>query len=149
MSEYQSGGQQGEGAPDYEAFAQFDVTLNGYRVHYVDHGQGPPVVLVHGSPVSSYAFRRQIAALSPRFRVIAPDLLGFGRSEVPEGGTSFLQQSQVLRALFDLLDLLDAHHKSGGSAAAKWHYKRGDNDAREMGEEFGEDLSLPFELIPE
>jgi haloalkane dehalogenase len=98
-------GQPVESAPDYEAFAQFDVTLHGYRMHYVDVGGGPPVVLVHGSPLSSYAFRHQIAALSPRFRVIAPDLLGFGRSETPKGGASFLQQSQVLRALFDHLDL--------------------------------------------
>jgi haloalkane dehalogenase len=88
-----------------EGFAQFDVTVASYRVHYVDAGDGPPVILVHGSPLSSYAFRHQIAALSPHFRVIAPDLLGFGRSEVPEGGTSFLQQSGVLRSLFDHLAL--------------------------------------------
>jgi pimeloyl-ACP methyl ester carboxylesterase len=105
MDEFATRGQSVENGPDYEAFAQFDATLHGYRMHYVDVGEGPPVVLVHGSPLSSYAFRHQIAALSPRFRVIAPDLLGFGRSEAPKGGASFLQQSQVLRALFDHLDL--------------------------------------------
>ena len=105
MGESGPRGQSKESVPDYEVFAQFDATLHGHRIHYVDVGEGPSVVLVHGSPLSSYAFRHQIAALSPRFRVIAPDLLGFGRSEAPKGGASFLQQSQVLRALFDQLDL--------------------------------------------
>jgi haloalkane dehalogenase len=86
-------------------FPRFDVNLAGYRVHYVDAGDGPPVVLVHGSPLSSYAFRHQIAALSPHFRIVAPDLLGFGRSEAPEEGTSFLEQSEVLRCLLEHLAL--------------------------------------------
>lgn len=107
MSNPRPGGQGPESTSDFDAFPQFDVTLDGFRCHYVDVGDGSPVVLVHGSPVSSYAFRRQIATLSPRFRVIAPDLLGFGRSEAPQGGTSFLQQSNALRALFDHLGLTE------------------------------------------
>jgi haloalkane dehalogenase len=63
------------------------------------------VVLVHGSPISSYAFREQIAALSSRFRVIAPDLLGFGSSQGPEEGASFQQQADMLCALLDHLSL--------------------------------------------
>jgi pimeloyl-ACP methyl ester carboxylesterase len=105
MSEFGSGQQGTQGSPDYAAFAQSQVTLNGFRQHYVDVGDGPPVVLIHGSPASSYIYRYQIAALSPRFRVIAPDLLGFGRSSVPQGGTSFLEQSENLRRLLDFLDL--------------------------------------------
>jgi haloalkane dehalogenase len=90
---------------DYEAFEQHDVPIGGWRVHYVDTGTGPPVVMVHGSPVSSFAFRRQIPALAPRFRVIAPDLLGFGRSEGPADGASFPQQAGMLCALLDHLAL--------------------------------------------
>ena len=105
MSEIESQGEDGQGTPDYGTYAQYQVTLNGYRTHYVDVGDGPPVVLVHGSPLSSYSFRHQIAALSHRFRVIAPDLLGFGQSQVPEEGASFLLQSENLRALLDKLDL--------------------------------------------
>jgi haloalkane dehalogenase len=88
---------------EYQTLKQHDVTLDGWRVHYVDAGAGPPVVMVHGSPVSSYAFREQIAALAPRFRVVAPDLLGFGQSEGPEEGASFQQHAAMLCALLDHL----------------------------------------------
>jgi len=74
-----------EGVSPYETFEQYDVQMAGWRVHYVDTGAGPPVVMVHGSPISSYSFREQIAVLSARFRVVAPDLLGFGLSEDPRG----------------------------------------------------------------
>ncbi len=105
MNEIEPQAGDNQGTPDYGAYAQYQVTLNGYRTHYVDVGDGPPVVLVHGSPLSSYSFRYQIAALSHRFRVVAPDLLGFGKSQVPEEGASFLLQSDNLRALLDELDL--------------------------------------------
>ena len=88
---------------DYETFDQQDVKIDGWRVHCVDTGAGSPVVLVHGSPISSYAFREQIASLSSRFRIIAPDLLGFGLSEGPEEGASFQQQADMLCALLDHL----------------------------------------------
>jgi haloalkane dehalogenase len=89
----------------YETFEQHDVQIGSWRVHYVDTGTGPPVVMVHGSPVSSFAFRQQIAALSPRFRVVVPDLLGFGLSEGPEEGASFQQQADMLCMLLDHLSL--------------------------------------------
>jgi pimeloyl-ACP methyl ester carboxylesterase len=95
----------GTESPNYALLPQFEVKLHEFRQHYVDVGEGPPVVLIHGSPLSSYTFRHQLAALSPRFRVIAPDLLGFGRSDVPQGGASFPQQSETLRRLLDFLDL--------------------------------------------
>lgn len=105
MTGFGSGQRDETQSPNYASFPQFEVKLDGFRQHYVDVGNGPPVVLIHGSPLSSYAFRHQLAALSPRFRVIAPDLLGFGRSDVPKGGTSFLQQSDSLRRLLDFLDI--------------------------------------------
>jgi haloalkane dehalogenase len=88
----------------YADFEQFDVELGGFRIHYVDAGSGPPVVLVHGSPVSSFSFRHQIAALAPRFRVIAPDLPGFGRSDAPAGGVDFEGQARLLRRFVAHLD---------------------------------------------
>lgn len=89
----------------YDSLPQRDVEIEGFSIHLVDAGDGFPVVLVHGSPTSSILFRHQMAALSKRFRVIAPDLLGFGRSAVPPGGTAFRQQASVLRALLDHLGL--------------------------------------------
>jgi haloalkane dehalogenase len=89
----------------YQSFEQHQVKIGDWRVHYVDTGVGPPVLMLHGSPVSSYTFGRQIAALSGRFRVVAPDLLNFGRSEGPGEGASFQQQAAMLCGLLDHLAL--------------------------------------------
>jgi haloalkane dehalogenase len=50
---------------------------------YTDVGTGPPVAFLHGNPTSARLYRHLIHALSPEYRCIAPDLLGFGRSEAP------------------------------------------------------------------
>jgi len=89
----------------YDRLPQRDVEIEGFKLHLVEAGAGFPIVLVHGSPTSSVLFRRQIAVLSHSFRVIAPDLLGFGQSAVPLGGTAFRQQAAVLRVLLDHLGL--------------------------------------------
>ena len=59
--------------------------VNGIRIHYVLHGEGPPVMLVHGWPEMWYSWRKQIPVLSQRFQVIVPDLRGFGYSDKPFG----------------------------------------------------------------
>jgi haloalkane dehalogenase len=50
---------------------------------YTDVGTGPPLVFLHGNPTSARLYRHLIAALAPDYRCVAPDLLGFGRSEAP------------------------------------------------------------------
>jgi haloalkane dehalogenase len=91
--------------PAYSDFAHRQVDTGPYRMHYVDEGDGPPVILVHGSPLSSYSFRHQIAALASRFRVIAPDQPGFGHSSKPAEGVAFKEQADALRRLLDHLAL--------------------------------------------
>jgi haloalkane dehalogenase len=54
-------------------------------MHYVDEGAGHTVLLVHGTPTWSFEWRHVIRALSPSYRLIAPDHLGFGLSERPHG----------------------------------------------------------------
>lgn len=61
------------------------VAVDEGSMHYVDEGEGDVVLLVHGTPTWSYEYRRLIAALRPRYRVIALDHLGFGLSERPRG----------------------------------------------------------------
>jgi pimeloyl-ACP methyl ester carboxylesterase len=61
------------------------VTLPSGRMHYVDEGAGKVVLFVHGTPTWSYEWRHLIRALAPRWRCIAPDLLGFGLSDRPAG----------------------------------------------------------------
>lgn len=64
-------------------FASHQLSLAAGRMHYVDEGQGEPVLFVHGTPTWSFEFRHLITALSTRMRCIAPDHLGFGLSERP------------------------------------------------------------------
>jgi haloalkane dehalogenase len=92
-------------ATGYDTLPQRDVEIDGRNVHFVDAGAGFPLVLVHGSPTSSFLFRHQIAALLGKFRIIAPDLPGFGRSDAPPGGAGLEQQASVLRGLLDHLGL--------------------------------------------
>src|SRR5205814_9374935 len=58
---------------------------SGGELAYVDEGDGPAVVLLHGFPTSSYLWRSFVPPLAARFRVIAPDLLGYGDSAKPVG----------------------------------------------------------------
>lgn len=61
------------------------LELDGCEVHYVDEGEGPPLLLLHGNPTWSFLYRNVIQALRPRFRCIALDYPGFGLSTAREG----------------------------------------------------------------
>jgi haloalkane dehalogenase len=75
-------------------------------VHYVDEGTGEPVLFVHGTPTWSYEWRHLIRALAPRWRCVAPDLLGFGLSERPPGFAYTPEaHARVLAALVERLGL--------------------------------------------
>src|SRR2546428_1252547 len=58
---------------------------SGVNLHCAVDGDGPLVVLLHGFPECWYSWRHQIAALAPRFRVVAPDLRGYNDSDKPKG----------------------------------------------------------------
>ncbi len=82
----------------YARLPQRSLEVHGDALHCVDTGGDLPVlVLVHGSPISSFGFRDQIAALAPRYRVVAPDLPGFGRSAGPAQGACFGEHARRLR----------------------------------------------------
>ena len=66
-----------------------DVRVNGVRLHCVVEGEGPLVLLLHGFPETSHAWRKQIPALANRFRVVAPDLRGYGGSDKPKGVAAY------------------------------------------------------------
>ncbi|MBP5182220.1 MAG: alpha/beta fold hydrolase [Lentisphaeria bacterium] len=60
------------------------MRVDNWHVHYADEGEGEIVMLFHACPQWSFSFRRLISSLSRKYRVIAPDLLGFGLSDKPE-----------------------------------------------------------------
>jgi epoxide hydrolase 4 len=67
-----------------------EALVNGVRLHYVEAGDGPLVVLLHGFPEFWYSWRNQIPALaSAGFRVVAPDLRGYNLSDKPPGVASY------------------------------------------------------------
>ena len=73
------------------------------RMHYIDEGSGPPIMLCHGNPTWSFLYRGIIAALRDHFRCIAPDYLGFGLSERPQGfGYTIDEHAQVVGELVDV-----------------------------------------------
>ena len=66
------------------------------RIHYVDEGSGPVVVLMHGEPSWSYLYRNVIPILvEAGFRAIAPDLIGFGRSDKPSDTADYTYARHV------------------------------------------------------
>lgn len=102
---------------------------------YVDVGQGPPVLLVHGTPSYSLEWRSVITALSRKHRVIAPDHLGFGLSDKPgpDGKLTVADHQRRLLALFDRLALTDVTlvvHDFGGPIGLPLALDRGDRIAR-------------------
>jgi pimeloyl-ACP methyl ester carboxylesterase len=64
------------------------VDVDGVRIFYREAGprKAPPLLLLHGFPTSSHMFRDLIPRLADRFRLVAPDLPGFGQSDMPPRG---------------------------------------------------------------
>src|SRR2546430_8404245 len=70
------------------------------RVHYVDEGSGPTLLLLHGNPTWSFLYRDLIQGLRDRFRCIAPDYPGFGLSHAPpDYGYTPAEHANVLEQL--------------------------------------------------
>jgi haloalkane dehalogenase len=79
------------------------------RMHYVDEGDGDPVLLLHGEPTWSYLYRRMISALAEVGRVVAPDYFGFGRSDKPveREWYSYDRHYESIERFAEALDLRD------------------------------------------
>ncbi len=64
-------------------FSSRYININAFQYHYIDEGQGEPVIMVHGNPTWSFFYRNLIKTLSPGYRTIAPDHVGCGLSDKP------------------------------------------------------------------
>src|SRR6056297_2257855 len=60
------------------------LDLDGYKYHFIDEGEGTPILFVHGNPTWSFAFRKLITGLSDEYRCIAVDHMGCGLSDKPQ-----------------------------------------------------------------
>ena len=83
------------------------ATINGIHTHYVEQGDGPPVVLCHGFPHIWFSWHRQISALAAAgYRVIAPDMRGMGQTQAPSEPEAYGVEP-ITADLVGLLDHLD------------------------------------------
>ncbi|GIV34446.1 MAG: epoxide hydrolase [Chitinophagales bacterium] len=103
-------------------FEHHYAQVNGIRLHYVAAGNGPLVILLHGFPEFWYAWHKQLPALARHFRVIAPDLRGYGDSDKPKAISNY-SAKVIARDIVELIHALGetkAHivgHDWGGAIA--------------------------------
>jgi haloalkane dehalogenase len=99
--------------PGYPFLPHYTEVGEGLRLHYVDEGprEGAPIVMLHGEPSWSYLYRKMIPALAAAgFRALAPDLIGFGRSDKPADPSDYSYERHVtwIREWLHALDLRGA-----------------------------------------
>jgi haloalkane dehalogenase len=75
------------------------------KIHYIEEGEGDPILFIHGIPTSSYVWRNIIPHLKALGRCIAPDLIGFGKSSKPDIDYSLSDHCRYLAAFIEKLNL--------------------------------------------
>jgi len=92
--------------PDF-SFTPHYIKVNGLRIHYVDEGKGETILCLHGEPSWSFLYRKMIAAMSGKHRVIAMDFIGFGRSDkfTERESYTFQMHLDMLKGFIKALDL--------------------------------------------
>ena len=92
-----------------QALFPFDshfVEVDGAQVHYIDEGQGPVFLGLHGNPTWSFLYRHLVSGLTDRFRCIALDYPGFGLSTAPPGyGYTIAEHARVVEGVITQLGL--------------------------------------------
>lgn len=81
------------------------IEVKGAKMHYIDEGEGDPILFLHGNPTSSYLWRNVIPHVTALGRCIAPDLMGFGKSDKPESEYRFYDHADYLDAFIEALGL--------------------------------------------
>lgn len=81
------------------------ITVDGSEMHYVEAGEGDPILFLHGNPTSSYLWRNIIPHVSGLGRAIAPDLIGMGKSDKPDIDYRFFDHYGYIEGFIDRLGL--------------------------------------------
>ena len=109
----------------------------GLRMHYLDEGEGPPVLMVHGNPSWSFYYRNLVGALRTSHRCIAPDHIGMGLSDKPQDAAyeySLAQRIEDLETFVASLSLREpltlVVHDWGGMIAFGWAIRHPEQVAR-------------------
>jgi len=100
------------------------VEVHGANMHYVEAGEGDPIVFIHGNPASSYLWRNIIPHVQGQGRCIALDLIGMGKSDRPDIEFTYDDQSRYLAGFIDALNLGDditlVIHDWGSMLGFRW-----------------------------
>jgi pimeloyl-ACP methyl ester carboxylesterase len=125
------------GFKDLYPFQSHFFDRNGLKMHYLDEGQGPAVVMVHGNPTWSFYYRNLVTCLSREYRTIVPDHIGCGLSDKPQNGEyDYRYKSRVadLEALLDHLvpdgPITLIVHDWGGPIGLAWALGRPERISR-------------------
>src|SRR3712207_1319192 len=81
------------------------ITVNGQPIHYLETGEGKPLVFLHGNPTSSYLWRNVLPLVAPHGRCLAIDLIGMGKSGKPAIDYRLHDHIAYVDAVLDLLGL--------------------------------------------
>ena len=128
-----------------------DVKALGSTIHYQESGSGTPFVFLHGNPGSSHLWRQVLPRMGPAW-LLAPDLIGMGRSGKPDIAYAFDDHARYLDAWFDTVGLdrvVLVGHDWGGALAFDWAAR---HPERVLGIAFAESIIKPMgwdELSPQ
>ena len=95
---------------DWHALYPFEshaITVGGYRYHYLDEGEGPVLLMVHGNPTWSFYWRELVKAFRGSYRVVVPDHIGCGLSDKPPADRYSYRLRERVDDLVDLVEQLD------------------------------------------
>ncbi|MHA1548884.1 MAG: haloalkane dehalogenase [Alphaproteobacteria bacterium] len=122
-----------EAAPSAFPFESRFVEVLGSQMHYVEIGEGDPILFIHGNPTSSYLWRNIIPHVSGQARCIAVDLIGMGKSDHPDIAYRYDDQYRYLNAFIDALgigsNLTLVIHDWGSGLGFRWAHEHA-NDVR-------------------
>jgi haloalkane dehalogenase len=107
------------------------VDVLGSKMHYIDEGEGDPILFLHGNPMSSYLWRNVVPHLSSQGRCIVPDLIGMGKSDHPDIAYRFDDQYRYLSAFIENLGIGSnvtlVIHDWGSGLGFRWAHDHADD----------------------
>jgi haloalkane dehalogenase len=107
------------------------IDVHGSKMHYIDEGEGDPILFLHGNPMSSYLWRNVVPHLSGQGRCIVPDLIGMGKSDHPDIAYRFDDQYRYLSGFIENLGIGSnvtlVIHDWGSGLGFRWAHDHADD----------------------
>lgn len=120
-----------EAVPSAFPFESKYVEVLGSKMHYIDVGEGEPILFIHGNPTSSYLWRNIVPHVRKQARCIAVDLIGMGKSDHPDIDYTYDDQYRYLCGFIDALgvgsNLTLVIHDWGSGLGFRWAHEHADD----------------------